>query len=69
MDELISVVEKLFYGYDKFVLCDDKKILYIKWEDYESEYHFINKVKTSINELDKYPQKIIYNGKEIILVV
>ena len=69
MDELISVVEKLFYDYDKFILCDDKKILCIKWEDYESEYHFINKVKTRINELDKYPQKIIYNGKEIILVV
>ena len=30
---------------------------------------FIEKLENSIKELDKYPRKIIYNGKQIILVV
>lgn len=69
MNELISIVEKYIKEYDKFILDANKKTLFIKWEDYESENNFIEKVKEHINELDEYPQKIIYNGEGIILVV
>lgn len=69
MDKLISIIEKNIKEYDKFILDEKENILFIKWEDYESENNFIKKVKKHINELNVYPRKIIYNGKEIILVV
>lgn len=69
MNELIDKITSLINNYDKFVLDDDKEILVMNWENYESEYMFIEKLKNSIKELDKYPRKIIYNGKQIILVV
>lgn len=69
MNELIDKITSLINTYDKFVLDNDKEILVMNWENYESEYMFIEKLENSIKELDKYPQKIIYNGKQIILVV
>ena len=69
MNELIDKITSLINTYDKFVLDDDKEILVMNWENYESEYMFIEKMENSIKELDKYPRKIIYNGKQIILVV
>ena len=69
MNELIEKIESLINIYDKFILDDDKEILVLKWEDYESEYMFMEKLRNSLEELDKYPRKIIYNGNEIILVV
>lgn len=69
MNELIDKITSLINSYDKFILDDDKEILIINWENYESEYNFIEKIRNRIEELDKYPQKIIYNGKQIILVV
>lgn len=69
MNELIDKITSLINTYDKFILDDDKEILVMNWENYESEYMFIEKLENSIKELDKYPQKIIYNGKQIILVV
>lgn len=69
MNELIDKITSLINTYDKFVLDDDKEILVMNWENYESEYMFIEKLEKSIKELDKYPRKIIYNGKQIILVV
>lgn len=69
MNELIDKITSLINTYDKFVLDDDKEILVMNWENYESEYMFIEKLENSIKELDKYPRKIIYNGKQIILVV
>lgn len=69
MNELIDKITSLINTYDKFILDDDKEILIMNWENYESEYMFIEKLRNSLEELDKYPQKIIYNGKEIILVV
>lgn len=69
MNELIDKITSLINTYDKFILDDDKEILVMNWENYESEYMFIEKLGKSLEELDKYPRKIIYNGKEIILVV
>lgn len=69
MNELIDKITSLINTYDKFILDDDKEILVMNWENYESEYMFIEKLENSIKELDKYPRKIIYNGKQIILVV
>lgn len=69
MNELIDKITSLINTYDKFVLDNDKEILVMNWENYESEYMFIEKLENSIKELDKYPRKIIYNGKQIILVV
>lgn len=69
MNELIDKITSLINTYDKFILDDDKEILVMNWENYESEYLFIEKLENSIKELDKYPRKIIYNGKQIILVV
>ena len=69
MNELIDKITSLINTYDKFVLDDNKEILVMNWENYESEYMFIEKLENSIKELDKYPRKIIYNGKQIILVV
>ena len=69
MNELIYKITSLINTYDKFILDDDKEILVMNWENYESEYMFIEKLENSIKELDKYPRKIIYNGKQIILVV
>lgn len=69
MNELIDKITSLINTYDKFVLDDDKEILVMNWENYESEYMFIEKLENSIKELDKYPRKVIYNGKQIILVV
>lgn len=69
MNELIDKITSLINTYDKFILDDDKEVLVMNWENYESEYMFIEKLENSIKELDKYPRKIIYNGKQIILVV
>ena len=69
MNELIDKITSLINTYDKFILDDDKEILVMNWENYESEYMFIEKLENSIKELDKYLRKIIYNGKQIILVV
>ena len=69
MNELIDKIISLINTYDKFILDDDKEILIMNWENYESEYMFMEKLRNSLEELDKYPQKIIYNGKQIILVV
>lgn len=69
MNELIDKIKSLINTYDKFILDDDKEILVMNWENYESEYLFIEKLENSIKELDKYPRKIIYNGRQIILVV
>ena len=69
MNELIDKITSLINTYDKFILDDDKEILVMNWENYESEYMFIEKLENSIKELDKYPRKIIYNGKQIFLVV
>ena len=62
MNELIDKITSLINTYDKFILDDDKEILVMNWENYESEYMFIEKLENSIKELDKYPRKIIYNG-------
>jgi hypothetical protein len=69
MNELIEKIESLINIYDKFILDDDNEILILNWENYESEYMFMEKLRNSLEELDKYPRKIIYNGEEIILVV
>ena len=55
--------------YDKFIIENDKLTIYLNFDDFESEEHFISRVEKTINELKHYPNKIIYTGKGIILVV
>lgn len=55
--------------YDKFIIENDKMTICFNWNDFESEESFISRVENAIDELDNFPDKIIYTGKEIILVV
>ena len=45
MNELIDKITSLINTYDKFILDDDKEILVMNWENYESEYMFIEKLE------------------------
>lgn len=63
------MINDLINKYDGFIITKDYMMLKIKWNSFESKEYFIEKVNLLIDELDSYPQKIIYNGNEIILVV
>lgn len=63
------MINELVNKYDEFIITAEYKVLKIKWNNFESKKYFIERVEKLIDELDSYPQKIIYNGEEIILVV
>lgn len=62
-------MRKYIKKYDKFIIENDRLTICIDYNDFESKEHFISRVEKTIDELDNYPEKIIYTGKEIILVV
>lgn len=63
------MIREYIKNFDKFTIDGHNLTIHINFDDFESEEHFISRVEKIIESLDKHPDKIIYTGKEIILVV